>query len=822
MSDCPCIFRIAGSRFVIRTLVLALLIAVTVSQVASKQPEIVRAAALGQNTPVINGSLTEQIWWDADIYDHFRQDRPKEGAPASERTTVQIAYGPTDLFVGIEAYDREPDKIVARLARRDDHTESDWVELHLDPYNDHQTGYYFSLNAAGAVGDGYLYDDTREDETWDSVWEGRSRIHDAGWTAEFRIPYRILRFSQNEHPVWGINVVRNISRKSERDFLAFAPRNANGWVSNFGQIEGLSNLSPSLPLDILPYTTFQSAFAPPSITDPTGRSLQTNIGTDLRYGLSPSVTFTATVNPDFGQVEADPAVLNLSAFETRFEERRPFFVEGGQIFRTPIDLFYSRRIGRKPGRIDTPDTFEEIDRPSNTTILAAGKLTGKTKKGTSFGVLHALTSSEFATGSIVDETTTDNSSLGRTRVEPTTSYAVGRIRQDLAGGAASIGALVTAVNRAEDGHAYSGGVDWNLRFADKAYRFRGQVAAVSTQGSDPSSGYAALLDMDRLAGWATGGITLETYSPGFDANDIGFVRRTGHTTARAWSRLRKLSSWGFSRRLYLTMRSNQAWNDEGLNVSKSLGAQGWVQFENHWWLGLGATHGFRTFDDRETRGGPTVADPSWTEYEVEFESDDRRAVTLEGGYEWWSSNEGGSWGKALEGSVSWHPTSNIELRFGPEYRWRRQDARWLESYDQTGDGDDDTYLFGSLYSRTLDFTTRASITFSPTLTLQVYAQPFLATGDYGGYKTLAAPASYTFDPYAGEPEENHDFNRRSFKSNAILRWEYRPGSTLFVVWSQARDHETARPEFRVGDLRETLSDEGSNILMVKFNYWLGL
>lgn len=819
MSDCSCTNRIAHLNYAIRTLISALLLTLTASQVASRQPETVTATALVENTPVIDGALTEQIWWDADIYDQFRQDRPNEGEPASELTTVQIAYGPNDLFVGVEAYDREPDRIVARLARRDDYTESDWIEVHLDPYNDNQTGYYFRLNAAGAIGDGYLYDDTREDETWDSVWEGRARIHDAGWTAEFRIPYRILRFTENERPVWGINVVRNISRKNERDFLAFVPRNTNGWVSHFSKIEGLKGLNPSLPLDILPYTTFQSAFEPASVANRTGRSLRTNIGADLRYGLSPNVTFTATVNPDFGQVEADPAVLNLSAFETRFEERRPFFVNGGQIFQTPIDLFYSRRIGRKPGRIDAPDGFDELDRPQNTTIVAAGKLTGKTQRGTSFGVLQAMTASEFAIGNREDA---GDASRERVRVEPTTSYAVGRLRQDLADGSSSVGALVTAVNRAEGGHAYSGGVDWNARFVDRAYRFRGQVAGVSTQGPEASTGYAALLDFDRLAGWATGGITLETYSPGFDANDIGFVRRTGLTTARAWTRMRRLSSWGLSRRLYLTIRSNQAWNDEGLQVGKSLGAQGWIQFDNYWWLGLGATHGFRTLDDRETRGGPTVVDPAWTEYEIEFESDDRRAVNIEGGYRWWSSDEGGSWGKTLEASIAWHPTSNIELRFGPEYRWRHQDARWLESHDRTGDGTDDTYLFGSLDSKTLDFTTRASITFSPTLTLQIYAQPFLATGDYGGYKTLAEPGSYTFDAYDGDLEENHDFNRRSFKSNSILRWEYRPGSTLFVVWSQARDYKTTRPNFNFGDLRETLSDEGSNILMVKFNYWLGL
>lgn len=828
MADGSCMSRVVRARCqgaravrpIVRFSFLLLFLHAALAPAFADEHTVIATAV--SDDPVIDGALTEQIWWDAPVYDTFKQDRPVDGAAASEHTTVQIAYGEDALFVGVEAYDSDPDGIVARLARRDDYTESDWVEVHLDPYNDRQTGYFFRLNAAGAVGDGYLYDDTREDDTWDGVWEGRSRIHDAGWTAEFRIPYRVLRFSQQENPVWGINVIRNISRKNERDYLSYVPRHANGWVSHFGRIGGLEGIRPSLPLELLPYSTVRSAFEPPAAPGKTGRSFRTNAGTDLKYGLSPNVTLTATINPDFGQVEADPAVLNLSAFETRFEERRPFFVEGGQIFQTPIDLFYSRRIGRKPGRIDPPKTFDEVDRPKNTTILAAAKLTGKTRNRTSFGVLQAVTAPEYAFG--VDESTSPDgvATSDRFQIEPTTSYAVGRVKQDLRDGSTTVGALVTAVNRAEGGHAYSGGLDWNTRFHDNAYRFRGQIAGARTVGDDASAGYAGLIDFDRMAGWVRGGVSLETYSPGFDANDIGFVRRSGNTSLRGWTQVRRLSEWRFARRLYANVRSNAGWNDAGLTLRKNVNVNGWIQFENYWWLGAGVGHGFRTFDDRETRGGPVVVDPAWTSYWLEFESDDRKAVTVEAEYSWWNAEVGDSWGKTIEGGVTWRPTDNLELRFRPEYRWRQQDARWVESLDRDDDGENDTFVFGRLDNRILDFTTRASVTFSPTLTLQVYLQPFIATGDYGSYRTLTAEKTYAFEPYGGTLDDNPDFARRSFKSNAILRWEYRPGSTLFVVWSQARSRKTDRPDFTLDDLTDVLSDEGTNILMVKLNYWLGL
>jgi hypothetical protein len=284
--------------------------------------------------------------------------------------------------------------------------------------------------------------------------------------------------------------------------------------------------------------------------------------------------------------------------------------------------------------------------------------------------------------------------------------------------------------------------------------------------------------------------------------------------------MRRQNDWSFTRRLFLNVRTSSSWNYDSLRLGKMVSTNGWIQLRNFWWLGGGAARAFQTYDDRETRGGPAVIDPAWREFWMQFESDDREAITVGGEYQWWTTDLGGSWGKSVEGGITFRPTTNVELRFRPEYRWRWQHARWIDNFDEDADGEDDTFVFGALKSRTLDLTTRANITFTRNLTLQLYVQPFIATGDYGEFKALARPNSYEFVPHP--LPDDRDFSRRSLKSNVILRWEYRPGSTLFAVWSQSRSFETDDPTFRLDTLSHALADEGTNIFLVKANYWLGL
>ena len=349
------------------------------------------AVRVNSPPPKIDGVLDDEVWQYTPAFTGFTQKEPNEGEPATESTTVQVAYDDEALYIGIIAYDREPDKIVAQLTRRDQQVEGDVISVSLDPYHDHQTGNYFKINPIGWLGDGNLYNDTEWDNTWDGVWEARATIYDNGWAVEYKIPYHVLRFSPKEEYTWGINVDRFISRKKEHVYWVMVPKKESGWVSRFGHLEGIKDIHPPTHLGCLPFTMAKSTFEPESSTNPDGRELFSSAGLDLRYGLTSNLSLNATLNPDFGQVEADPAVLNLSVFETLFQERRPFFVEGAKIFQTPIQLFYSRRIGKRPEHFSIPSGNRTIDRPEATTILGAAKLTGKTASKNTFGIMEAVT-----------------------------------------------------------------------------------------------------------------------------------------------------------------------------------------------------------------------------------------------------------------------------------------------------------------------------------------------------------------------------------------------------------------------------------------------
>lgn len=314
--------------------------------------------------PTIDGLLDDEVWRSTPVFSDFIQQYPLEGAAPTESTTVQIAYDDEALYIGMMAYDREPDKIVARLARRDQSVEADRISVNLDTHHDHQTAYWFAVTAGGSMQDGYVSNDNQDDWAWDGVWEARVAINKQGWSVELKIPYHVLRFSFHDEYTWGVNITRTISRKKERDFWVMVPLQVSGWVSYFGHLTGITGIHPPVHLEVLPSTVARSTFEPESPADPDGRAFFSNVGGDIRYGITSNVSLNATVNPDFGQVEADPALLNLSVFETFYEERRPFFVEGANTFQTPFQLFYSRRIGRRPGYFSMPAGTRTIDRPA--------------------------------------------------------------------------------------------------------------------------------------------------------------------------------------------------------------------------------------------------------------------------------------------------------------------------------------------------------------------------------------------------------------------------------------------------------------------------
>ena len=549
-------------------------------------------------------------------------------------------YNDGAVYVGATCFDSEPDKVISRLARRDDSGVRDQFNINLDPHHDHQTGYFFVVGPSGYMGDGIVFNDGTEDDSWDGVWHARTSIHEHGWNVEMRIPYHVLRFSPKKRYTWGINVFRTIARKQERLWWVFYPRGARGWTSRFGHLEGLEKIDPPRSLEILPFGVGRVTLSPVD----GGDDLFSSAGADLRYGLTSNVSLNAAVNPDFGQVEADPAVLNLSVFETFFEERRPFFLEGISVFRPPrpsiaeIDgptqLFHSRRIGRPPARFALPDDSDEVDRPDNTTILGALKLSGKTEGKTSFGILNAVTSREHS--SILVPVTDPVSGLADTlqrhhEVEPLTNYVVGRIQQDLRTNS-SVGAQVTAVNGDGFDPGYVGAVDGHFKWRDNAYRIFSRVSSSRTgQDDERDSGWEGVFYFSKLSGWIGGQLYVDARSPGFDANDLGFMNRNDRIQAGAHLYFKKLHPWSLARRSVFNVNLWHHRNFDDVTLVEGIDLNAWHDLHNYWFFNAGVGHRFEVLDDLATRGGPLIGRPAVTWWWTNFSTDGRKPLSLSAG-----------------------------------------------------------------------------------------------------------------------------------------------------------------------------------------------
>ena len=774
-------------------------------------PKSATAIRIHQKPPKIDGVLDDNIWKEAPVFSGFLQGDPDQGKPGTEKTNFQVAYDDEAIYFGVVCYDSEPDKISVRLGRRDSRLDSDRISINIDPYHDHQTGYWLSVYVSGVQYDGSH--GGGHGSTWDGVWEVKTMIHDQGWNAEFKIPYHVLRFTRKSQYVWGFNVLRDISRKNERDFWVLITREQSGWVSNFGHLEGIRNISPPSHLEVTPYLVGRSIHENQT-------SLFSSVGGNVRYGITSGTSMIATINPDFGQVEADPAELNLSAFESYYEERRPFFVEGASVFQSgDYELFYSRRIGKRPGRFEIPDGDREVDRPEATTILSAVKLTGKTKHQTTFGVLNAVTTPEYAKIQVEgEETETDY------LIEPLTNYFVGRISQDVLSGNSRIGLITTAVNRQDSGSAFVGALDWNLKFRDNRYNLSGTLSTSRTgESGTAKEGYLAHLEFDKRRGWFGWEVRAVAQSPGYDVNDLGFsnIRKLGVIECSFSSYMRRYDPIGPFQKGYASVERWAEWNYDGICVSSRAGVWAWGELKNNWDLRLSVDRDFDSVnDDRDV----LMLRPSAWSIGCYLDTDDRKAISFGLSPRFWRRDDGLSYRRRLRLSMEIRPTSNIECRLAPSYSQRSSYAHWIGTIrDNEGF---DHYVYGELESTTLDFTTRLSMSFTPNLSFQLYMQPFIAIGDYQGFKELVEPQTYDFRPY--NLNENRDFYRSSLRSNMVLRWGFQPGSTLFVVWSQSRETDRENPTLEDLRLRpldrffSAFADDGSNLFLVKINYWFGM
>ncbi len=846
-------------------------------------PPVMEAVPVLTEEPSIDGSLDDAAWADASVATDFVQFEPDEGAAASERTEVRVLYGVDALFVGFRSYDRSPDEIAAQLARRDDFGYSDRAHVVIDSYFDRRTAFHFAVNPLGVKSDAYRFDDTQEDETWDAVWDVATSRDSEGWTAEFRIPYSQLRFETAPEQTWGINFMREIARHQEKSVWAPMSARENALVSRFGELRGLKNLSSPRRLELLPYSvaslTRAGGDADNPFYEPNAR--RTTVGLDAKYGITSDLTLDLTVNPDFGQVEADPGEVNLSAFESFFSERRPFFVEGASIFNFRLSqgdgddanesLFYSRRIGRTPqGRADAQGGWVDADQQTN--ILGAWKVSGKTAGGWSVGLLHAMTGEEQAnirTGAGANETQA---------IEPLTNYVVTRIMRDFRGGKSALGIVATGVNRdksvADDlflrSGGYTGGVDFRHRFRDDEWEVQGFLigshvlgtadAIARTQRSSaryfqrPDADHTAL-DPSRtsLTGWSSnfsigkhaGGFWrfatgFQARSPGFEANDVGYMRSTDYVSPWVWAGYHHSTPTEHFNRYGINFNAftSRTFGGErtGLGGNINLNAQ----LKNFWGGYLGVMRQAEANSTAALRGGPSLkTEAGWRGWGGMF-SDSRKQVNFNLNNWWGLRPESESWDVGISPGVTWRASNNARVSLNTSLSLRTEDRQWVRAL---GDPTTPSYLLGRLDQKTVGITSRLDYTFSPDLSFQLYLQPFFGSAGYSDFKTVVDPQGDTYedrirrlvvtrsgDEYSGDvdgdgtPEtwSSPDFNFGQFRANAVVRWEYLPGSSLFVVWSQGRDRYLGGDgSFEFDREFNGLFDQRpDNVFLVKISYWL--
>ncbi len=868
----------------------------------------------GRADITVDGELTEAGWQTATPLTGFVQREPVEGIPAEEQTEVRLLFDQEALFIAARLYDSEPQAIARQLVRRDQHGQYDFFEVGLDPNLDRRTGYVFRVSAANVQRDEYLYDDHQRDEAWDAVWESAVRIDSLGWTVEMRIPLSQIRFEASSEPrPWGVNFNRQRLRTNEVSQYRLISRTQRGVVSQFATLDNVLALSASRRIEVRPYV-LSSAYRGPAVEGnpfQDGSERSARVGTDLRIGIGSQFTLDATVNPDFGQVEADPAVINLTAFETFFQERRPFFVEDARVLDFSLSgmrnsLFYSRRVGRRP-QGGAPSGAAAVDVPEAATILGATKLTGRTKGGLSIGALAAVTQGERGSAFFEDEDRYQSF-----LVEPRTEYGVVRLVQDFNDGASTIGGIATVLHRElpEDGsfdfltrNAFSVGVDWEHQWADRSWAFVGYVAGSHVTGDStaliglqrrsnhyyqrPDSRWLSMdstatsmsgidwrMTLDRRRGehW-TGSIWAAQVSSGFEVNDLGFSNRQEVLDAGMRISYREIEPGTLFQSYHLNFFTFHNWSHDALrdafswdswgraHVTGSASVRADAELLNFWRVNGNVSYRPERSDRTATRGGPLMLSPRGFEARVGFHTDRRRALSLGPNVSWERGADESESRVGMGMEMRLRPSPRVEIEVQPKWSSSSSAAQYVAAVkDPLFTSTYGTrYLFADLERTELSVETRLDVSFSPKLSLQLFAQPLLSSGDYVSYKQFLAPETFSFDTFeqgsftdvggqsaclggrtcvsdsnrryvdfdgdglADTSFGDRSFNVRSLVGNAVLRWEYRPGSTIFLVWQRRQADRIASGDFAFRrDLDALLNAPAENTFMVKVNYWLGL
>ncbi len=845
------------------------------------------AATFTSSPPVIDGSIEDEAWqagpWEGD----FTQYEPNNGAAPSQQTDFRILFDENNIYVAIKAYDTSVDSIVRRISRRDN-GDGDFVGISFDSYFDRQTGFTFLTNAAGVKNDFiWARDGQVEDDTWDPIWFTAAKMYDWGWAAEMRIPLTQLRFRISDGGTWGVEVFRRLFRSQQLSVWQHIDRNSSGLVHNFGDLAGLTGIKPRKQADITPFVvgsleTFEREDGNPFAT---GKAWKYNGGLDAKFGITNNMTLDLTVNPDFGQVEADPSQVNLTAYETFFEEKRPFFIEGNSItsFRTGIgdgdigydNLFYSRRIGRSPHVwVETEDN-EYARVPRNTPIISAAKLTGKTPDGLSVGIMEAVTAEGKA------EIDSDGERSWQI-VEPLTNYIVSRVMKDYNGGKTVIGGGFTNTHRFLDGtgidglvkNANTAGLDFSHYFGDdRKWSISAAMAGSNLTGSteaieelqtspvhyyqrpdadyvsvDPTrtslNGYGGNVQAGKVGGhWK---FTAFGYfkSPGFDLNDLGYLQSADAILTGLWSAYEFDKPFSIFRRIRPNFNIWTGWDFGGTPLFTGGNLNVYTEFKNMWWTSIGVNYEGNSLSNTVLRGGPSMLYPSNLNWFFNLGSNQSKMIYFSF---WLNGGEGGdeaSERSAVGFNLTAKPGQSFSVTLSPSYSIRMNTLQYVSHIDEGN-----RYLLSQINQQIVSMSLRLNYNITPELSIQYWGQPFLAAMDYSKFKVVTDPkaenledryhllteSELAFDPLENVYNvidnnngdysfDNPDNNYDQFLSNLVARWEFSPGSTLYLVWSQTRSYNDNTGSFSLDQNLDNLYsvNEPYNVFLIKFTYRFGL
>ncbi|MHC1737559.1 MAG: DUF5916 domain-containing protein [Ignavibacteriaceae bacterium] len=877
-------------------LILIVIAAVSPGLLSLSHEEKKVTAVRSSELITLDGKLDESVWKTEPVSD-FTQRDPVEGAPVTEKTLVWVAYDDANLYIAARLFDSKPELIKTTISRRDDdNVQSDWFFVFIDSYLDKKNGLYFGTNPGGSILDGTCFNDNWDDNSWDGIWERKTSIDSYGWSVEIKIPFSQFRFSESENMTWGINFRRDIKRNNELAYFVMVPKTENGFVSKFALLEGLSGIKPKQRFEILPYLVQKSQFLLHDANDPFYKQNQfrTSLGADLKIGIGSNLNLDVAINPDFGQVEVDPAVVNLSAFETFYEEKRPFFIEGSNFFLFGLgginnnwgfnfgwpELFYTRRIGRSP-RGDISDN-DFSDYPGETTIIGAGKLTGKLNTSTSVAALSAVTGSAYAK-------LNTNGIETRELVEPLSHYGIFRTKKEFDNGNQALGFIFTSVNRNLESeliskqfskNSFTYGLDgWTNIGSDSMYVLAGALAGTYTSGSKDYmiklqkqpyryfqrpdakfarldsnltslSGYYGRLMLNKQKGNCYLNAALGLISPGFENNDLGAQWMADRINGHLVFGYRWYEPDNIFRYKSVILAHARSFDYDGNTGSNFLWSASDFQFVNYWSLSLNCAYAFPSLNKTMTRGGPLYKEPASYQFNISVSTDSREKVffSISNSFQKSDLNE---MVFAPSFSVNFVPNSQLNIAIGPEYFHYINNAQWIDNfYDPTAVNTfSHRYVFGEMKQEMLSANIRVNWTFTPALSLQLFLQPLLAVGSFSKFSELSAPGTNVLDYYgengseitfdnendefivdpdgAGPAEKfvfsNPDFNFKSLKANVVLRWEALPGSILYLVWTHNRVNLRNPGDFSIKrDFSDLWRSGGDNVLLLKFSYWLDI